>query len=197
MCLIRRSSLLHIWAARRSALTLGPTWRQSTGLLPRCALQQPVTLNLRSHTMSVNEYTERCLDRSLWSEPADAGWLAPEELDALTASGNYDPTVHREDGSMVGFTSQDQRQRRNEILKNLNRLHPELKKIVDAELKKGNHVIDAGCDYPHAGSVHVTMSKRFSKAYENSEARFALCNDPHYWHADYSTLDEPAHLLIC
>lgn len=147
--------------------------------------------------MAVNEYTEKCLDRSLWSEPADAGWLTLEELDALKASGNYDPNFHREDGSVVGFTSQDQRQRRHDILMNLNRLHPELKKIVDAELKKGNYVIDAGCDYPHEGSIHVTMSKRFSKSYENSEARFALCNDPHYWHADYRTLAEPAHLLIC
>ena len=31
----------------------------------------------------------------------------------------------------------------------------------------------------------------------SAEAVFSLCNDPHYWHADYSTAEKPRHLLIC
>ncbi len=79
----------------------------------------------------------------------------------------------------------------------LNRLHPLLQHIVDAELKRGNRVRDAGDDYPHKGSIHVTMTQPFDKRYSSTAAPFSLCNDPHYWHADYSTIEQPSHLLIC
>ncbi len=89
----------------------------------------------------------------------------------------------------------DQRAR---VLALLNeRLHPTLRHIVAAEVARGNRVCDAGTDWPDAGSVHVTMSQRFTGRHANAQAAFSLCDDPHYWHADYSTAGTPRHLLIC
>jgi len=38
---------------------------------------------------------------------------------------------------------------------------------------------------------------RLGDRHANEKAVFSLCDDPHYWHADYGTLDTPRHLLIC
>lgn len=72
-----------------------------------------------------------------------------------------------------------------------------LKNIVFAELDRGNKIVDVGRDYPDEGSVHVTMRDRFDDKYASKDAVFSLCNDPHYWHADYATVTSPQHLLIC
>jgi hypothetical protein len=77
------------------------------------------------------------------------------------------------------------------------RLHPALQEILAAEVASGNRVTDAGVDWPDAGSVHVTLSRRFDSRHASAEAVFSPCDDPHYWHADYSTADAPRHLLIC
>lgn len=77
------------------------------------------------------------------------------------------------------------------------RLHPALRSIVAAEVAAGNRVIDAGADWPDAGSVHVTLRDPFDGRHANAQAIFSLCDDPHYWHADYSTAEAPRHLLIC
>lgn len=91
-----------------------------------------------------------------------------------------------------------QRPSRRETLTLLNtRLHPVLQKIVAAEVASGNRVSDAGVDWPDPGSVHVTLRDHFGSGHANAEAAFSLCNDPHYWHADYSTAGKPTHLLIC
>ena len=87
---------------------------------------------------------------------------------------------------------------RRETLAILNtRLHPALQQIVAAEVASGNRVVDVGIDWPDAGSVHVTLHNRFDNRHANAEAAFSLCDDPHYWHADYSTTAKPTHLLIC
>lgn len=87
---------------------------------------------------------------------------------------------------------------RRETLELLNtRLHPALQKIVATEVASGNRVSDAGIDWPDPGSVHVTLRDRFDGRHTNAQAVFSLCNDPHYWHADYSTTGKPTHLLIC
>jgi hypothetical protein len=87
---------------------------------------------------------------------------------------------------------------RRETIDILNtRLHPALQKIVAAEVASGNRVVDVGIDWPDAGSVHVTLRDRFSNRHANAEAVFSRCDDPHYWHADYSTTAKPTHLLIC
>ncbi|MDQ0074054.1 hypothetical protein J2W34_005874 [Variovorax boronicumulans] len=77
------------------------------------------------------------------------------------------------------------------------RLHPALQKILAAEIASGNRVVDVGIDWPDAGSVHVTLHNHFDNRHTNAEAVFSLCDDPHYWHADYSTTSKPTHLLIC
>jgi hypothetical protein len=91
--------------------------------------------------------------------------------------------------------------RKAEILNLLNHLHPAIQQIIAAEVKKDNLVCDAGMDYPDKGSIHATLIKRFNNQYNSPQARFGLTNDPHYWHADYMTVnetsDEPRHLLIC
>jgi hypothetical protein len=91
----------------------------------------------------------------------------------------------------------NQPKRKAEILNLLNRLHPAIQAIVAAEIKKGNLVCDAGIDYPDKGSIHATLSKRFNNQYDGPQAKFSLINDPHYWHADYMTMNAPKHLLIC
>ncbi|RIX76303.1 hypothetical protein [Acidovorax cavernicola] len=78
-----------------------------------------------------------------------------------------------------------------------NRLHPALQKIVAAEVASGNRVVDVGIDWPDAGSVHVTLHRHFTDRHASEDAAFSLCDDPHYWHADYSTAEKPRHLLIC
>ncbi|XUY25670.1 hypothetical protein RMR21_008580 [Agrobacterium sp. rho-8.1] len=72
-----------------------------------------------------------------------------------------------------------------------------LKDIVAAEIDRGNKIVDVGKDYPDKGSVHVTLRDRFDEKYASKDAVFSLCNDPHYWHADYATATFPRHLLIC
>ena len=87
---------------------------------------------------------------------------------------------------------------RRETLDILNtRLHPALQKILATEIASGNRVVDVGIDWPDAGSVHVTLHNHFDNRHANAEAAFSLCDDPHYWHADYSTAAKPTHLLIC
>jgi hypothetical protein len=147
--------------------------------------------------MSKKIYTKDCLDPKLLSQPADVGWLSPEELTALKETDGYDPKRHREDGSIVGFRTQDINKHIKEILNYLNLLDPDLKTIVDAELLKGNFVTGTGIDYPQKGSINVTLSQHFTDEYESSKVKFSLCNDPHYWYADYSTHTKPEHILIC
>lgn len=87
---------------------------------------------------------------------------------------------------------------RREALALLNtRLHPALQRIVAAEVAAGNRVVDVGIDWPDVGSVHVTLHRHFTGRHAGKEAAFSLCNDPHYWHADYSAAEKPRHLLIC
>ena len=87
---------------------------------------------------------------------------------------------------------------RRETVEILNtRLHPALQRILAAEVASGNRVVDVGIDWPDAGSVHVTLHNHFDNRHATAEAVFSLCDDPHYWHADYSTTSKPTHLLIC
>lgn len=139
-------------------------------------------------------YTETCLDPSLWSEPF---LLSQEELQALKDCGEFDPEIHREDGTMVGFDPASEQAMRDEILKYLNLLHPVLQNIVDAELAKGNCVSSASEGYPEPGSIQVTLSRHFKAEYNSAATPFSYLNDPHYWHADYQTTEHPVHLLIC
>ena len=147
--------------------------------------------------MATSLYTEECLDRSLWFEPLGPGGLSKEELAILKNLGEFDPEVHLKDGSIAGYSAEDQKLRRQQIINDLNLLHPALKSIVDAELKRGNRVCSAGHGYPAPGSINVTLSLRFTKQHESSNTIFTRYDDPHYGRADYRTVNEPVHLLIC
>ncbi|WP_157609925.1 hypothetical protein [Variovorax sp. Root434] len=87
---------------------------------------------------------------------------------------------------------------RRDILALLNdRLHPALQAIVAAEVLAGNRICDAGTDWPDPGSVHITLAEHFDGRHASAQAAFSPCDDPHYWHAHYSTTDKPRHLLTC
>ena len=72
-----------------------------------------------------------------------------------------------------------------------------IKAIVVAELKRGNIIVNVGKDYPDEGSVHITLRDSFDGRYESEDVVFSVCDDPHYWHADYITKTIPRHLLMC
>ncbi len=151
--------------------------------------------------MKTIQFDESSLDPSL-SHACDAGWLSPKEIKALKKSGQFDPTIHMADGSIVGARTHDMKVMREQILKHLNQLHPALKAIVAAELKRGNFVNGAGADYPQQGSINVTMSKTFGDQYEKHNGElvtFSVCTDPHYWSADYTVAKDASttDLLIC
>jgi len=86
---------------------------------------------------------------------------------------------------------------KREIIECMNDLWPELQTILDAELKAGNQVLEASRDWPDAGSVFITLIKRFQKnSAVNESVQYNEENDPHYWHADYSC-GKPVHTLAC
>jgi hypothetical protein len=148
------------------------------------------------------KFDEGCLCPSLFPKAGDAdasqpGFLSPQELAALKETDSFDPEIHREDGDMIGFGHDDQAKMRQEILNYLNQLDPKLKSIVNLELNAGNRVYGASKDYPDKGSINVTMSQRFTNQYESAQVKFSLVNDPHSWYADYGTINQPRHLLIC
>lgn len=85
----------------------------------------------------------------------------------------------------------------NNMLALLHRLPSSLQFIVDAELKAGNKLEDISEGYPDEGSICACFFKRFRNNYRINDVKYAVTNDPHYWYADYSTIDIPRHLLVC
>ncbi|OPL19272.1 MAG: hypothetical protein AVO35_11885 [Candidatus Aegiribacteria sp. MLS_C] len=82
-----------------------------------------------------------------------------------------------------------------EILECMRDLHPELRKLLDAELEAGNRVTDASRDWPDEGSIFLTMSGPFRTGYDRAgPLRYNEPGDPHYWTADYSCGD-PLHIV--
>lgn len=82
----------------------------------------------------------------------------------------------------------------------LEKLPPSMQTILDAEIKAGNRIVDVMEDYPDPHSVCVTLGEKFIVKHKNldeGEVEFSLCNDPHYWFADYTSKTYPKHLIIC
>lgn len=126
--------------------------------------------------MEQQKYTRKCLDASF---TAPAIPHLPEELP---------PEL---------MEQRDPKQVISETLELLHRLPPVLQGMLDAELKARNKVSSAMLNYPDPGSICVTLSKRFQiKHKPGAQAKYTLCNDPHYWYADYSTVGMPRHVLI-
>ncbi|QHT71244.1 GNAT family N-acetyltransferase [Rhodocytophaga rosea] len=82
--------------------------------------------------------------------------------------------------------------------KYLNDLHPDLKPILEAEIAPGNEVSSASVGWPKPDSILVSMKKPFILKHEKYSANveYNELNDPHYWKAEYATLD-PVHLIVC
>jgi RimJ/RimL family protein N-acetyltransferase len=80
----------------------------------------------------------------------------------------------------------------------LARLHPGLRRILDAELRAGNEVVESRAGWPDADSVFVRLRHPFRAAPPAVPAglRYAELDDPHWWKAEYRS-DSPRHILAC
>ncbi|MGB0204850.1 MAG: hypothetical protein ACPF9K_07350 [Neptuniibacter sp.] len=63
----------------------------------------------------------------------------------------------------------------------LEKLHSELKSVVEREVKSGNSVSSISDSWPQAGKVNVLLVKRFvSNHHETKRLLFVKDNDPHH-----------------
>lgn len=77
----------------------------------------------------------------------------------------------------------------------LGRLHPALRRILDAERAAGNEVAESSLDWPEPGSVLVRLKHPFRMAHEvPAGVTYAEPKDPHWWKAEYSA-GSPRHVL--
>lgn len=77
-------------------------------------------------------------------------------------------------------------------------LNPALKEILDLELAAGNEIIETSLDWPEMGSVLIRLRNPFVRRPVSMPEGVSYLepNDPHWWHAEYSTRN-PAHILAC
>ena len=60
-----------------------------------------------------------------------------------------------------------------------------LQRILDAELAKGNEIVEVA-DWPPKCRLLVILRSRFHDDYlPLAEVEYAEINDPHYWQAEY------------
>jgi RimJ/RimL family protein N-acetyltransferase len=78
----------------------------------------------------------------------------------------------------------------------LARLHPSLRRILDAELAAGNEVAETGGGWPDSDSVFVRLHEPFRTKPDPLPPGviYTEPNDPHWWRADYSSVS-PRHIL--
>ena len=80
----------------------------------------------------------------------------------------------------------------------LAQLCPELRDIVDSEIKAGNEIVETHAGWPHETSIFVNLRKPFltKPGKLPSGVVFREVNDPHWWKAEY--FHEPSgHILAC
>lgn len=137
--------------------------------------------------MTHQKYTQKCLDTDYTAPPLK---FSKETIKEMKVAGTYDDYIRS--------SSPEARQKQIEkALEALNQLPLAIQGVLDGELKAGNKVADVGRNYPDEGSICITLAQRFKNKYKNNSLVYNLCNDPHYWYADYCTTDTPRHLLIC
>lgn len=83
-----------------------------------------------------------------------------------------------------------------QILDHANSLDPDLKKILDNELKLGNKISSASSDYPDVGSIPVTLAEELQAKYKIKKVQYSKINDPHYWSEYYMSLTDPRHRIL-
>jgi len=71
----------------------------------------------------------------------------------------------------------------------------ELNEILNAELARGNEVAEAS-DWPPKCKNLVILKRRFHKPYTFESLVYRKINDPHYWYAEYSTINS-VECLAC
>ena len=76
----------------------------------------------------------------------------------------------------------------------INKIDPDLKKILDLELDLGNKIVETSQGWPKPDSIFVSLEKPFLKKHSNPCVTFTNVNDPHYWKWEYS---KDNHLLVC
>ena len=76
----------------------------------------------------------------------------------------------------------------------INKIDPDLKKILDLELDLGNKIVETSQGWPKPNSIFIALEKPFLKVYSNPNVTFKNVNDPHYWKMEYSKNN---HLLVC
>ena len=76
------------------------------------------------------------------------------------------------------------------------RMAPALQAILDAEIARGNTILSVG-DWPPDCRLFVQLARPFRKRYPAPPGIIhATLNDPHYWKAEYRTVDG-AECLAC
>ena len=66
----------------------------------------------------------------------------------------------------------------------LDRLSKPLARILEAELKLGNKVVETGEGWPTKGVI-VFLGQPFNAEYKIDGLEFREINDPHYWKWEY------------
>lgn len=137
--------------------------------------------------MGEQKYTQKCLDHGFAAPPLQ---FSKQTIKDMKAAGTYHDYIKHS-------SPEKKQQEIDKALEALNQLPAVLQQVLDGELKAGNKVADVSRNYPDQGSVSVTMTKRFKNKYTANGLVYSLCDDPHYWYADYSTIGMPRYLLIC
>jgi hypothetical protein len=82
----------------------------------------------------------------------------------------------------------------------LSLLPDDLRQALLYELTSGNKIKNiSSTDWPNAGSIVVNVFDRFHQAdkYSNSNVKFRVLNDPHYWREELSqTVAGAEHIII-
>jgi len=80
----------------------------------------------------------------------------------------------------------------------LERFAPELKVLLEAELKAGNKVVETSTGWPKPSSILVMLAEPFKAEPLRTPKglRFNNVNDPHWWKADYFH-EASGHALAC
>ena len=80
----------------------------------------------------------------------------------------------------------------------IEKLHPDLRVLLDAELAAGNAVTETGAGWPDADSIFVRLRDPFRARPASLPPGIVYTepNDPHWWKADY-TSSAPRHTLAC
>lgn len=73
---------------------------------------------------------------------------------------------------------------------------PELKKILENEIKLGNEIVETSKGWPHEKSIIIFLKLPFFDTYTVSEIEYRDIDDVHYWKAEYFDKIN-SHILAC